>query len=208
LPKYLEQLGEHLIAENEKLCAEARVIASHVQHIGQIVAAQQTYARRGGLIEEIDVAELLDQAIALNFATQSEVSVRRNYERVPRLTLDRHKLIQILGNLLSNARQALRDKPQGQKVLSVSVRSRQAWLEVEVEDSGIGISPEALSRLFTFGFTTKKDGHGFGLHASAILAKELQGELTAHSEGSDHGARFTLRLPLMAQDQAAERKLA
>jgi signal transduction histidine kinase len=172
------------------------------------VAAQQTYARRGGLIEEVDIAELIDQAIALNLATQSEVTVRRDYERVPRLTLDRHKLIQILANLLSNARQALREKPAGQKLLRVSVRTRAQWLEIEVEDSGVGISPEALPRLFTFGFTTKKDGHGFGLHASAILAKELQGELTAHSDGSDRGARFTLRLPLTSSDQINERKSA
>ncbi len=201
LPKYLEQLGEHLLEENAKLCAEARVIASHVEHIGQIVSAQQAYARRGGLVEEVDVAELIDQALALNFATQSEVTVRRNYERVPRLTLDRHKLIQILANLLSNARQALRDRPQGQKLLCVSVRARQSWLEIEVEDSGVGISTEILPRLFTFGFTTKKDGHGFGLHASAILAKELQGELNAASEGLDRGARFTLRLPLAGAEQ-------
>jgi NO-binding membrane sensor protein with MHYT domain len=209
LPAYLSQLGEHLTAENARFCEEARLIASHVEHIGQIVAAQQTYARRGGLIEEVNVAELMDQAIALNFAAQNEASVRRSYERVPRVTLDRHKLIQIFANLLSNARQALRDKPEGQRLLSVSIRARAPqWIEIEVEDSGVGISSEALARLFTFGFTTKKDGHGFGLHASAILSKELQGEISAHSEGSGHGARFTLRLPLPVNDQLSERKTA
>jgi NO-binding membrane sensor protein with MHYT domain len=209
LPPYLEQLGEHLAAENAKLRGEAEAIASHVGHIGEIVAAQQTYARRGGLTEEVDVAELINHAIALTFTADKEVAVRRNYASVPRLTLDRHKLIQILGNLLSNARQALRDQSPGRKVLSVSVRSIDPQsIEIEVEDSGVGISPDALPKLFTFGFTTKKDGHGFGLHASAILAQELGGELTAHSAGAGCGARFTLRLPSTANDIGALRKLA
>jgi NO-binding membrane sensor protein with MHYT domain len=209
LPSYLEQLGEHLAEENTKLRAEAEAIASHVGHIGEIVAAQQTYARRGGLTEEVDVAELVNHAIALNFTAEKEVAVRRHYASVPRLTLDRHKLIQILGNLLSNARQALRDQLPGGKVLTTSVRSIDpSSIEIAVEDSGVGISPEVLAKLFTFGFTTKKDGHGFGLHASAILAQELGGELTGHSAGVGRGARFTLRLPAIASGAGAERKLA
>jgi NO-binding membrane sensor protein with MHYT domain len=210
LPSYLEQLGEHLSAENAKLRTEAEAIASHVGHIGEIVAAQQTYARRGGLTEEVDVAELINHAISLNFTTEKEVAVRRNFASVPRLMLDRHKLIQILGNLLSNARQALRDQPPGRKVLTVSVRSiAPESIEIEVEDSGVGISTDVLPKLFTFGFTTKTDGHGFGLHASAILAQELGGELAGHSAGVGRGARFTLRLRAAAPDtEAVERKLA
>jgi signal transduction histidine kinase len=210
MPSYLAQLGEHLVAENAKLRTEAEAIASHVGHIGEIVAAQQTYARRGGLTEEVDVAELVNHAIALNFTTEREVVVRRNYASVPRLTLDRHKLIQILGNLLSNARQALRDQPPGRKVLTIAVRSADPRsIEIEVEDSGVGISADVLPKLFTFGFTTKRDGHGFGLHASAILAQELGGELTGYSPGVGRGARFTLRLPATANGAGAlERKLA
>jgi NO-binding membrane sensor protein with MHYT domain len=210
LPSYLEQLGEHLAAEHTKLRKEAEAIASHVGHIGEIVAAQQTYARRGGLTEEVDVAELVNYAIALNFTAEKEVTVRRNYAAVPRLTVDRHKLIQILGNLLSNARQALRDQPPDAKVLTVAVRSIDPEsIEIEVQDSGVGIGPDVLPKLFTFGFTTKKDGHGFGLHSSAILAQELGGELTAHSAGLGRGARFSLRLPATANDAGGlERRIA
>jgi signal transduction histidine kinase len=215
IPGYLTQLGEHLGAENHKLHAEARAIATHVEHIGKIVAAQQTYARRGGITEVIDdVAELVDSAIALNFAANTEVVVRRQYETVPRVTLDRHKLIQILGNLLSNARHALRDQPQGQRVLTVRIQAPDAHapepksLSIEVEDSGIGIAVDALTRLFEFGFTTKTDGHGFGLHASALLARELGGVINGHSDGPGRGARFALRLPLTGAQEQAERKRA
>jgi signal transduction histidine kinase len=211
IPGYLAQLGEHLGSTNRKLYAEARAIVTHVEHIGKIVAAQQTYARRGGITEVIDdFAQLVDTAIALNFAANTEVLVHREYEPVPRLTLDRHKLIQILGNLLSNARHALRDQPQGRRVLTMRIRTQAApgWLVVEVEDSGIGIDSDALTQLFEFGFTTKTDGHGFGLHASAILAKDLGGDISGHSDGPGRGARFTLRLPLPAAHEVVERKRA
>jgi NO-binding membrane sensor protein with MHYT domain len=214
IPAYLLQLGEHLGAENRRLHTEAQAIVRHVEHIGKIIAAQQTYARRGGIAEVIDdVAELVDNAIALNFAASTEVLVSRQYESVPRLTLDRHKLLQILGNLLSNARHALRAQSQGHRVLTVRIQplgqaSTPEWVNIEVQDSGIGIGGDALTHLFEFGFTTKADGHGFGLHASANLAKELGGMISGHSDGPGCGARFTLRLPLTASQELAERKRA
>jgi NO-binding membrane sensor protein with MHYT domain len=205
IPSYLAQLGDNLVAENRTLHTEMQALASHVEHIGKIVAAQQTYARRGGVTEEVDVAELVDNAIALNFAGTADVTVQRDYQAVPPVLLDRHKLIQILGNLLSNARHALRDLAEGQRTLRVRLRPSAQWLTIEIEDNGVGIASEVVARLFAFGFTTKKDGHGFGLHASANLAKELGGDIGVYSDGPGRGARFTLRLPVVA---AEERKLA
>ena len=62
-------------------------------------------------------------------------------------------------------------------------------------DNGIGIPPENLTRIFNHGFTTRKDGHGFGLHSGALAAKEMGGSLTVHSGGTGQGAAFTLELP-------------
>ena len=209
VPSYLTQLGEHLVAEGQELQAETQAIVTHVEHIGRIVVAQQTYARRGGITEQVDVAELLDSAIALNFAHITDITVSRDYQPVPPLTLDRHKLIQILGNLLSNARHALREPSQSARTLTVRVRPLAAGsLSIDVEDSGVGIEAGVLERLFEFGFTTKKDGHGFGLHVSGILAKELGGELSGHSDGRGRGARFSLCLPLTAAEELATRKRA
>ena len=209
VPGYLTQLGEHLCAESQALQAETQAIVTHVEHIGRIVVAQQSYARRSGITEEIDVAELLDNAIALSFTGSVDIEVNRDYHPVPRLTLDRHKLIQILGNLLSNARHALRERMQGPRILTVRVRAPAAGsLTIDVEDSGIGIEAGVLRRLFEFGFTTKKDGHGFGLHVSGILANDLGGELSGHSDGQGRGARFSLCLPLTAAEELAPRKRA
>jgi NO-binding membrane sensor protein with MHYT domain/two-component sensor histidine kinase len=208
-PSYLAQLGEHLNTENEHLREEAAAIAAHVGHIRTIVAAQQTYARRGGVTEAVDIAELLDNALAIHFANITDVAVKREYGLLSPLTLDRHKLIQILGNLLSNARHALKDRSEGRRELRLCVHSQETGLVViEVEDSGVGIATDALQRLFEFGFTTKKDGHGFGLHTSAILAKELGGDLAGYSDGPDRGARFVLRLPSAAVAEMRERKQA
>jgi C4-dicarboxylate-specific signal transduction histidine kinase len=202
LPSYLVQLGENLSAENQRLQTEAASIAAHVGHIRNIVAAQQTYARRGGVTEAIDAAELLDNAVAIHFADMGDVVIRREYEPLAPLTLDRHKLIQILGNLLSNARHALKAHV-GRRQLALRVRVHdENSVAIEVQDSGVGIRQDVLQRLFEFGFTTKKDGHGFGLHTSAILAKELAGELVAFSDGPGQGARFVLRLPGVAVEMA------
>lgn len=199
IPGYLTQLGDALEAENKRLQVEAEAIATHVGHIRTIVAAQQTYARRGGITEPVDIAELVDNAVAIHFTATTEISIRREYQPLQPVMLDRHKLIQILGNLLSNARHALKDQSDNLCVLTLRIWVQEhGSLVLEVEDSGAGISTAALEHLFEFGFTTKKDGHGFGLHTSAILAKELGGDLTGHSEGPGRGARFTLRLPLAA----------
>jgi NO-binding membrane sensor protein with MHYT domain/two-component sensor histidine kinase len=201
MPDYLAQLGENLRAENQRLQTEAAAIASHVGHIRNIVAAQQTYARRGGVTEAIDIAELLDSAVAIHFADVSDVTIRREYEPQAPLTIDRHKLIQILANLLSNARHALKDQAPNRRELTLRVRRVDAAsIAIEVQDSGVGMPSDVLGRLFEFGFTTKKDGHGFGLHTSSILAKELDGELVATSDGAGKGARFVLRLAHAAVD--------
>jgi len=197
IPGYLTQLGELLSDENAKLYSRAQAIVTHVEHIAKIVAAQQSYARRGGVTERVDIAELVDHAIALNFTAGADVVINRQYAPVLPLTLDRHKLIQILTNFLSNARHALLDQSMGQRELTVRILAPAAGrLTIDIEDSGPGIDSATLSRLFEFGFTTKKEGHGFGLHASAILAKELGGEVTGKSDGPGRGACFTLYLPV------------
>jgi NO-binding membrane sensor protein with MHYT domain len=196
---YLAQLSEHLAAENKSLRNEAAAIGEYVEHICTIVAAQQAHALRGGVTEAVDAAELMDSVIALHFATNVDVAIERDYDAVPPITLDRHKLIQILSNLLTNACDALKDQKGGPRTLTVRIHARVPDdLVIQVRDSGVGIEPAALERMFEFGFTTKKHGHGFGLHTCAILAKELGGDLAARSDGPGCGAEFMLRVPFDA----------
>ncbi len=129
---------------------------------------------------------------------------------MPPILVDRHKLLQILVNLLSNARHALMESGREDKVLTLRIEpgARQDRLRIAVSDNGVGIPAENLHRLFSQGFTTKKSGHGFGLHISALAAAEMGGTLTCESAGSGHGATFSLELPVRGREESAEGTLS
>ncbi len=123
------------------------------------------------------------------------VEVKRRYGEVADVVADRHRLLQVLLNLVGNAIQAMEGRSTG-RVLSLSVGAQDGRLRLAVEDNGHGISQENLVRIFNYGFTTKKDGHGFGLHSSANAVKEMKGQLEVESDGEGRGARFIVWLPL------------
>jgi C4-dicarboxylate-specific signal transduction histidine kinase len=110
--------------------------------------------------------------------------------------VDKHKVLQILINLISNAKYALDEVPEGERHLSVRMVAEGKWVRIQVTDDGMGIAPELREKLFAHGFTTRKDGHGFGLHASALAAQLLGGRLKLESDGPGKGAVATLELPL------------
>lgn len=199
LPEYLLKLAVHLAEPQQAILKEMEMLQKNIDHIKEIVAMQQRFARGTGVVEALSVADLIEDSIRINAASFSrhEVQVLREIAPVPPLKTDRHKVMQILVNLLSNAKHALDYKNDGDRRMMVKVSLNQdGMLEISVVDNGAGISPENLQRIFSHGFTTKKQGHGFGLHSGALAARELGGTLSAHSDGVGHGAAFTLTLPL------------
>jgi signal transduction histidine kinase len=197
---YLGNLSARFEQERESLLAELEQMARHVGHIKQIVATQQAYARVSGLNEPFSLAELADDAIRILEAglTGRRIDLRRDYEQVPEMDSDKHRVLQILLNLLRNARQAIDEAGRpDQRLIRVRIRRHgRDRVRLEVKDSGVGLSQQNLTRIFTHGFTTKQGGHGFGLHSGALAARELGGALWAESEGPGQGATFTLELPL------------
>jgi len=161
---------------------------------------QQSYARVMGVIEKLPPATLVEDALQIcaDEFSSLRVEVIREFHEVPRISVDKHKVLQILINLLSNAKYAMKENSNhSDKRLILGINPNGTdRIRITVKDTGIGISPENLTRIFGFGFTTKKDGHGFGLHLGAIAAKEMGGALTAFSDGIGHGACFTLELPV------------
>jgi signal transduction histidine kinase len=206
LPEYLLTVSRQLAEEHATMWQELQSLTKNVDHIRSVVTMQQENARFVGVVEEVTLPELLDDALRLH-ATSLEklgIQVRREYAPVPPLRVDRHKLLQILVNLLSNARHALVESPGPDKQLTLRVTPQpQARLRIEVADNGMGITPEHLARIFTLGFTTKQNGHGFGLHASALAAREMAGSLTCTSPGPGQGATFTIDLPLTPEQDRA-----
>ena len=129
------------------------------------------------------------------------VEVVREFESVPPMNVEKHKILQILVNLVRNAKYACDESGRADKRLTVRVANGDGRVKISVIDNGIGIPPENLTRIFNHGFTTRKGGHGFGLHSGALAAKEMGGSLTVHSGGLGQGAAFTLELPCPAQER-------
>jgi PAS domain S-box-containing protein len=201
LPPYLIAVSEQLVQERDALLTEVQSLSESVEHMKSVVSMQQENARFVGVVEQVQVARLLDDALRLHAQSfdKEGIRVRREYCEAPQVLVDRHKLLQILFNLLSNARHALQASGHADKRLTLRIGKGLGGelLRIEVADNGVGISPENLPRLFSQGFTTKKDGHGFGLHTSALAAAELGGALTCTSAGPGQGATFLLELPAL-----------
>ena len=201
LPAYLGELARHADEERSHLVEELVQLGSRVDHIKEIVALQQSHAGAACLYEDCALSTVLDEALQISAASlqRHHVTVRKLYEVLPPFQLDRHRVLQILVNLLSNAKRAVAGVVADQRLVSVTLRhGENDTVLIEVSDNGEGMGAEVLSRLFTHGFTTRQDGHGFGLHSSALAAREMGGKLGARSAGPGQGAVFTLQLPLRA----------
>jgi PAS domain S-box-containing protein len=198
LPVYLQELAGELIAERDVASAELAELRGNVEHIKEIVAMQQSYARRSGLTDIVDIRTLVEDSLRMNAGAFSRhgVALVRDFQEVPPITVDKHKVLQILVNVIRNAKYACDESRSAEKRVTVRVRAADATMVIAVIDTGVGIPPENLERIFSHGFTTRKDGHGFGLHSCALAAKELGGALLAESAGAGQGATFTLTLPL------------
>ncbi|QRK13589.1 PAS domain-containing protein [Archangium violaceum] len=206
LPAYLKALTSQLTVERAELLDEVRTLQKSVEHIKSVVSMQQEHARFSGVVERLEVTALLDDALRLHSVSFERlgIQVKREYTEVPLVRVDRHKLLQILLNLMSNARHALLECGRADKLLTIRVeRIAAERLRIAVADNGVGISPEDAPRLFTQGFTTKKDGHGFGLHISALAAAEMDAFLSCSSEGRGQGATFTIDLPISGEENRA-----
>ncbi len=201
LPAHLAQLSEHLLADQAAIVSELDSLRRNVEHIKEIVAMQQSYATFGGVKEMINVVSLVEDSLRMNEGALSHhgVEVIREFEAVPTLNLEKHKILQILVNLLRNALYACDESDRADKRLTVRVANDAGRVRISVMDNGVGIPAENLTRIFSHGFTTRKGGHGFGLHSGALAAKEMGGSLTVHSAGLGQGAEFTLELPAMTQ---------
>lgn len=196
IPGFLQKLAMVLRQEQETLLRELEEMHISIDHIRDIITTQQGYARVGGTVEMMDPEELIEQALRMedNSLKRHDVSIDRQINPVPGVYIEKHKLIQILVNLVRNAKQAMQGSKEKRLTIS-TIKTGGGGVAISVTDTGKGISKENLTKVFSHGYTTKKDGHGFGLHSSALAVKEMGGSLTAESNGAGKGATFTVELP-------------
>jgi PAS domain S-box-containing protein len=200
VPQYIVSITDELAEEQNKLVEKMDLVAHKIDHIKEIVAMQQSYARVSGAYENLQAATLVEDALRINSAAfdRHGIGLIRDFAPdLPSVCADRHKVLQILINLLKNAKQAMEHLPKEQKKLVISIdHSSEGMIRISLKDNGVGIPAENLGCIFNFGFTTRKDGHGFGLHSGANAAKEMGGSLTGHSTGPGLGAEFVLQIPV------------
>jgi NO-binding membrane sensor protein with MHYT domain len=202
LPGYLNKIVAALATEKQGIHKELESISRSIDHIKEIVATQQSYAGASSLIGPVQIADLMEDALRMNTASiaRHQITVVKDFADLPLLLLDKHLVLQILVNLVGNAKQAMDSVADRSHELTLRTQiidpESGARLRIRIEDNGEGIAPESLPRLFTHGFTTRKNGHGFGLHSCALAAIEMRGTMTAHSDGLGTGAAFTLELPV------------
>lgn len=207
LPSYLSALSSHLSDDHQTITTGLNNLERYIRHLQDIVHLQQSYSRTIGLTEQINIVDVIDDAIALNqdAIERHDIRVEKDLEPMPNVVLDRHKLLQILTNLISNAKQALHNGDVVRKRIAIGMyRLQPTTIRIVVSDNGMGIAKENLTRIFQHGFTTRRDGHGFGLHSSAITASEMDGTLQAESPGPGRGATFTLELPARTMENDYE----
>lgn len=201
---YLTTLAEELGRDQKAMVSELDQLGKNIDHIKDIVAMQQSYAKTSGFTETISITDLLEDALRMNAGSlaRHDVDIVRDYQVRPVMTLDKHKVLQILINLIRNAKYACDEAGRIDKRLTLRLTTDERTVQIAVADNGVGIPPENLTRIFNHGFTTRATGHGFGLHSGALAAKEMGGSLLAHSEGPGRGATFVLTLPFKPETPA------
>ena len=199
LAKFLSDLSQHLASEQKIVLDELASLRANIEHIKDIVTLQQGYAKGGGRTEKVSAGELIEDALRMSGASLARQRIRVLREcdpGLPTLAIDKQRVLQVLVNLIRNAQHACDESSQSDKRLVVRVAGAHGRINLSVIDNGVGVTSDNLKRLFTRGFTTRKTGHGFGLHSCSVAAQEMGGRLLAHSDGPGKGATFTLELPL------------
>lgn len=207
LVPFLKELVQGLGTQRRSLQDELRALNQGIEHIAELVRAQQSHAGTKCVLEKAVLSEQIESALSIcrqGLATCEGLEIVRDFAVLPSVGVDKHKLMEILVNLVQNAGQALVERGAPVKTLTLRLtRPDEHTARIEVRDDGIGIAREDLTRVFQHGFTTKKDGHGFGLHVSANAATEMGAKLTAASDGPGRGASFFLDIPLAAEEALA-----
>ena len=209
IPEYLSVLADALTTEQQGMGSELTNLAEKVQHIKNIIKAQQNYTRRVSFTEQIDLHVILEDLLAIHGPSlaKNTVKVERQYDSLPTATIEKSKLLQVLDNLVKNAIESMVANGE-ERILTLRMSATESRATLSVSDTGKGISEEQLKNMFRFGFTTKSNGNGFGLHSSAIAMNEMGGTIKVHSDGVGRGATFTIELPLVqekSQDAGSKR---
>jgi signal transduction histidine kinase len=195
---YVEQLAQQLIDEQNFFSRELNALLNNVDHVNDIIHRQQSHAIPSSAKQNVNLNQVIDDVLKINNLRDQVhgISVQTELADIPSLYIDKHNLIQILNNLVSNAKQAFDGKTENPVIqIKTETDPQNETATITITDNGCGITKDNQARIFQFGFTTKEGGHGFGLYTSASAAQSMGGRLSFSSKGYGHGTSFMLTLP-------------
>lgn len=194
--EYIDELAKCWDREHKQGLVELQDITKNIVLIKNIITTQQAVVKVDSLEQIISIDELLDEILLLSgISNNKEITIHKEYGPIKPAMIDRIKLFQVLNNVISNGKDALKESTNPNKILSIKTSLENGQIVFEISDTGSGIDSANLKKIFNFGFTTKKNGHGFGLHASALTVNQLGGEISVKSGGLNQGAIFIIRIP-------------
>lgn len=208
IPPYLVKTIAILLDEHKDITKTIKGLRDNIEHIKTVIRSQQSYAKVQTCEEIASIREIMEDAIKMNqtVLTNHKIDLVQEYDEIDYINIDRSRIMQIAVNLIKNAAEALNESDVKNKRIDIKCsKTNEDQLKVEVIDNGIGIAPENIAKIFAHGYTTKPTGHGFGLHACVLSAKEIGGTLTAKSQGLGLGTSFILTLPLKSEKEKNER---
>ncbi|MCB1050437.1 MAG: GHKL domain-containing protein [Acidobacteria bacterium] len=194
LPELIKVAGER----RDAVMREVSDLRSSVHHVNAIVSAQEDQISGIQLREQIELTEILDTSlkIMMPLIHKHQIQLEKRYGPPIHMTLEGNKLLQIIINLLKNACEAIVEAKPDQPKISLHAEQTEEAVILEISDNGIGYDSSIRQRMFTLGFTTKLEGHGFGLHYCALAVKDLNGQLETQSAGLYKGSTFTITLSI------------
>lgn len=203
IPYLLDKLAGVLNKENQMLLENTDRMMQSIGIIGNIISTQQKYARSNLFNEEFNLKSVIEESLHIQSISLNKhlIKVTTDFKPVPSISGDKSKLHQILTNLLVNAKYALLNNTIDNRFVDIKLFCEQDSIVLDIKDNGEGISRKLLTSIFQHGFTTKKNGHGFGLHSCANLIGEMGGSIEANSDGPRKGACFTIKLPVKASNK-------
>ena len=204
IPGYFNSLGEAIQDEHTQMGEEITALSDKISVMRDVISTQQSYAKATLYTEDIAVVDVVEDALKLQLASLKKqgVKIRKQYDVEPVGNVPKVKLVHVLTNLFKNGKEAMSSNDEQNRPQYMDIAIKQPdknTVEVRVSDNGCGIKQDNLDKIFNHGFTTKSDGHGFGLHTCANFMTEMGGSLSAESEGPGHGSVFIVRFPLICK---------
>ncbi len=199
---YFLQLDGEFQSTFEQISSDSKRLKAKIETVAEVVVAQQKYAGTASLTVSADIKHIVDDALAMipDLITNLNIEIKKDFQPVPSIQIQKNKLLHTLVNLFKNAAQAMIESNPQNRLLGIKIFQEESHVILEISDSGCGISEDLLGKIFSHGFTTKNDGLGFGLHSCANYLDEMGATIEAQSQGINQGATFIIRFPILPFD--------